>query len=164
MASTPGYALSQEWPILSGSTVADKLAALNAMVVAGPNVDVSIQQVSGFLLLQGVYPTITAFAQGSTNGTQPHDGALSAAKSFVAWITMPDAPYVHFSQPAVAAAVTQLGNAMVAQETASPGSTGFTQAVLDGLLALGQTTMPWWQANGFSGPVTTQDVTNAGLT
>lgn len=165
MASTPGYALSQIWPSLvgQGASVDAKLAALNVLTVAGPNVDVSIQQVSGFLLLQGVFPTITAFAQGSPNGTQPHDGALSAAKSFVAWITMPDPPYVHFSQPAVAAAVTQLGNAMVAQETASPGSTGFTQAVLNGLLALGQTTIPWWQANGFSGPVTSADVANAGL-
>ena len=164
MTSTPGYALSQEWSSLSGSTVADKLASLNAMTVAGPNVDVSIQQVAGYLLLQGVYPTIATFAEGSPNNTQPHDGALSAAKSFMAWVTMPNPPDVHFSQSAVAAAVTQLGNAMVAQETASPGSTGFTQAVLDGLLALGQTTLPWWQANGFGGPVTSTDVANERLT
>lgn len=164
MASTPGYALSQEWPSLSGTTVADKLAALNAITVAGPNIDVTVQQVAGYLLLQGVYPTIAAFAQGSPNSTQPHDGALTAAKSFMAWFTMPNPPDVRMSQAAVVEEVTQMGNAMVAQEAASPGSTGFTQAILNGLLALGQTTISWGLANGFNGPVTEADVTNAGLT
>ena len=163
MPSTPSYALSLIWPSLSGS-LQDKLAQLNAMTVTGPGVDVSIQQVAGFLLLNGIYPTIDTFAGTTNNGTQPHDGALLAAKTFLAWIGLQNAPLVHMSQPAVVSAVTQMGNAMVAQEEAAPGSTGFTQAVLDGLLALGQTTQPWWQANGFSGPVTSGDAAAAGLT
>ena len=162
MSSTPSYSLSLIWPTLSGQA-ADKLAALNAMTVAGPGVDVSIQQVAGFMLLNGIYPTVTAFAASANNGTQPHDGALLAAKTFVAWMALQNAPPVHMSQPDVVAAVTQMGNAMVAQEVAAPGSTGFTQAILNGLLALGQTTMPWWQANGFSGPLTSADVAAAGL-
>jgi len=133
------------------------------MTVAGPNVDVSIQQVAGYLLLQGIYPTITAFAATSPNQTEPHDGALLAAKTFVAWIALPNPPPVHMSQSDVFAAVNQMGNAMMAQETASPGSTGFTQDVLNGLLALGQTVVPWWQANGFSGPVMAGDAIAAGL-
>src|SRR6185437_12185827 len=162
MASTPSYALALLWPSLSGST-SDKIAQVNAMTVAGPNADVSISQVAGFLLLRGIYPTIAAFAQGSTNGNATHDGALTAAKTFMAWIGLPGAPPVHMGQSDVYAAVTAMGNAMVAQETASPGSTGFTQAILDGLLALAQTTQPWWQANGFTGPVTALDAANAGL-
>jgi hypothetical protein len=133
------------------------------MTVAGPSIDISIQQVMGFLLLSGIYPTVAAFAGTANNNTQPHDGALQAAKTFMAWIELQNAPAVHMSQPSVVAAVTQMGNAMVAQETASPGSTGFTQAILDGLLALGQTTKPWWQANGFSGPVTGADAAAAGV-
>lgn len=162
MASTPSYALSQVWAGLTGTT-ADKIAQINAMMVAGPNVDVTIQQVAGFLLLQGIYPLLTQFATTSNNGNPTHDGALLAAKTFVAWIALPNAPNVHMGQPDVFAAVNQMGMAMVAQETASPGSTGFTQAVLTGLLALGQTSMPWWQANGFSGPVMASDVVAAGL-
>jgi hypothetical protein len=163
MSSTPSYALSQIWPSLNGTATADKLAALNAMTVAGPAVDVNIQQVMGFLLLSGIYPTIAAFASTANNNTQPHDGALQAAKTFMAWIELQNAPAVHMSQSSVVDAVTQMGNAMVAQETASPGSTGFTQAILNGLLALGQTTQPWWQANGFSGPVTSADAASAGV-
>ena len=162
MASTPSFALSNIWAGLSGSD-ASKLAQINAMMVAGPNVDISISVVAGYLLLRGIYPTIVAFAGGSPSGNQVHDAALVAAKTFVAWITLQGAPDVHMSQPDVFAAFNQLSAVMVAQETASPGSTGFTQADADGLLALAQTQIPWWQANGFDGPVTASDVANAGL-
>ena len=87
MASTPSYALSQLWPSLSGTT-SDKIAQVNAMTVAGPNVDIGISQVAGYLLLEGVYPTLVEFSTGSPNSTQPHDGALTAAKTFVAWIAL----------------------------------------------------------------------------
>ena len=159
MASTPSYALAQIWPSLA----APKLDTLNAMMVAGPNVDISISVVAGYLLLRGIYPTVVAFSAGSPLGEQPHDGALIAAKTFVAWITLQGAPDVHMSQPDVFAAFNQLSTVMVAQETAVPGSTGFTQAAADGLLALAQTQIPWWQANGFDGPVTASDVASAGL-
>jgi hypothetical protein len=162
VASSPGYALSQLWPTLTGST-ADKVAQVNAMTVAGPNVDVSIQQVSGFLLLQGIYPTVVSFAEGSPNGNPIHDGALTALKTFIAWIGIPNPPDVHFGDPTVAAQIAAFAAVVAAQETASPGSTGFTQAVHDGLLALGQTTQPWWQANGFYAPVTLADAANNGL-
>jgi hypothetical protein len=162
MTSSPSFALAQAWANLSGDT-ASKLAQINAMTVDGPNVDVDIQQVAGYLLLQGIYPTLTAFAAGSPNSNATHDAALTAAKSLVAWVGLQNAPPVHMSQPAVLAAVTSLGNAVVAQETAVPGSTGFTQAILNGLLALGQTTQFWWLANGFNGPVTMSDAIIAGL-
>ena len=133
------------------------------MSVAGPNVDISISQLAGYLLLEGVYPTLVAFSGGSPNSTQPHDGALTAAKTFVAWIALPGAPPVHMSDPTVFAAFNQLAAAIVAQETSSPGTTGCTQAVLNGVLALAQTTLPWWRANGFSSPLTVTDASNAGL-
>jgi hypothetical protein len=163
MASTPGYALSQLWPSLTGST-ADKISQVNAMTVEGSNVDISISQVAGYLLLKGVYPTLTSFASSTPTNSQPHDGALTAAKTFVAWIGLAGAPAVHMSDPGVFADFNALAAAIVAQETASPGSTGCTQGVLTGLLALAQTTQPWWQANGFSAPVTLVDASNNGLT
>jgi hypothetical protein len=163
VASSPGYALAQLWPSLTAGTTSAKIAQVNAMTVAGPNVDVAIPQVEGYLLLQGIYPTVTTFAAGSPNGNQVHDAALTALKTFVAWIALPNAPPVHFSDPTVSAQVTAMAGAVAAQEAATPGSTGFTQAVHDGLLALGQTKQPWWQANGFFGPVTLVDAANNGL-
>lgn len=158
------FALSQLWTTLAAGSTADKVAQVNATMVAGPNIDVAIPQVAGYLLLQGIYPTVVAFAAGSPNSDPVHDGALTALKTFVAWLALPDAPPVHFSDPVVMAEVTAMAQAVAAQEAASPGSTGFTQPVYQGLLALGQTTLPWWQANGFDGPVTLADVANGGLT
>jgi hypothetical protein len=99
MASSPGYALAQLWPSLNAGTTAAKIAQVNAMTVAGPNVDVGIPQVAGYLFLQGIYPTMTAFAAGSSTGNATHDAALTALKTFVAWISLPNAPPVHFSDP-----------------------------------------------------------------
>ena len=162
MPSSPGFALAQLWPSLTGTT-AQKIAQANAMTVAGPNVDVAIPQVAGYLLLQGIYPTVVAFAAGSPTGNQVHDAALLALKTFVAWLAIPNAPPVHFSDATVFAQVTALAGAVAAQEAATPGSTGFTTAVYNGLLALGQTTQPWWQANGFYAPLTLADAANNGL-
>src|SRR5262249_5910703 len=98
-----------------------------------------------------------------TNSNAAHDAALTAAQSFIAWLSLANAPPINFANPDVLQGVTNMGNAVVAQETATPGSTGFTQAVFEGLLGLAQTTQPWWQANGFSGPVMLSDVAAAGL-
>jgi len=163
MPSSPGYALAQLWPSLNGATTADKIAQVNAMTVAGPNVDVSISQVAGYLLLQGIYPTVVAFAASSPNNDAVHDGALTALKTFTAWLTIPNAPPVHMSDPTVFAQVSAMAGAVAAQEAATPGSTGFTSGVYNGLLALGQTKQPWWQANGFYAPVTLADAANNGL-
>jgi hypothetical protein len=147
------------WATLpSADTTAQKLAAVNAMTVAGPNVDVTTSQVVSVLLLAGAYPTLAAFAAGTTGAAS----ALSAAKTLMDWVTVPNAPLVQMSNPTVFAEVQQLGNAVVAQETASPGSTGFTQTVLNDLLALAATTVPWWQANGLTSAVSPSDLTAAG--
>ena len=47
-------ALKAQWATLTG-TVAEKLAAVNAATVTGPNVDVTVPQVVGYLLLNGAY-------------------------------------------------------------------------------------------------------------
>jgi hypothetical protein len=144
------------WPSLTGTT-AQKLATLNAMT-AGIRVDVTVPQVVGYLLLQGIFPTLQAFA----NGTTGQAAALQAAKTLMAWLSIPNAPNIQLSNPTVLATVQTMGNAIVAQETATPGSTGFTQTVLNGLIALSEETVPWWQANGFTLPITLNDLYAAG--
>jgi hypothetical protein len=154
-------ALVTKWATLTGTT-ADKLAAVNAATVAGPNVDVTVPQIVGYLLLHGAYLPVAAFAQGATTGDATHDAALAAAKTLMAAITVPNAPTLGMSDPSTYAIIKGMADAVLAQETASPGSTGFTQAVHDGLLALAATTTPWWQANGYGGPFNTNDLAAAG--
>jgi hypothetical protein len=157
-------ALVAAWATLpSGDTTAQKLAAMNAMTVAGPNVDVTPSQAVGALLLSGAYPALAAFAQTSApSGNATYAAALASAKTLIAWLTVPNAPNIGMSAPAIFAAVQGMGNAIVAQETAAPGSTGFTSVVLAGLMALAETTVPWWQANGYSSPFTASDLVAAG--
>lgn len=156
-------ALKAEWATLTG-TIAEKLAAVNAATVAGPNVDVTVPQIVGYLLLNGAYLPVSAFAQGATTGNATHDAALAAAKTLMAAITVPNAPTLRMSDPSTYAIIKGMADAVLAQETASPGSTGFTQAVHNGLLALAATTVPWWQANGYASPLNGHDLVAAGLT
>ena len=134
-------ALRSIWPTLSG-TVADKVATINAMTV--------------------VYPALASFAASAGNGNATHDAALGAAKVLMAWVTAPNAPRIKMSDPTVYATVSGMAAALVAQETAAPGSTGFTAPFSASLIGLSASTTPWWQANGLTGPVTEPDLANAG--
>ncbi len=131
---------------LSDGEIAEKL---NAMMVPGPAADVSAADVSAYLLLGGEFFTVEAFAAGAPTGDAAHDGALLAAKSLVAILSLPQPPAFQMSNPAVAAKVQAMVGALLAQETAVPNSTGMTQALHDGLLALAQPLVPWPQTIGF---------------
>ena len=150
-----------KWGTLSGTT-AQKLAAINALTVPGPSVDVSVSSVVGYLLLSGGYLPLAAFAQTAATGNTTHDTALAAAKTVMALMTIPNAPSFGMSNPGTFAAVKGMADAILAQETASPGSTGFTQAIHDGLLALCSTSTPWWQSAGYTGPFSQADLAAAG--
>lgn len=154
-------ALRSEWATLSGATAA-KLAALAALTAPGPNVDVTVPEIVGALLLSGAYLPLMAFAQGAANGDATHDAALAAAKTLAAIVTVPNAPTLKMSDPATCAAIEAMADAVLAEETAAPGSTGFTLSVRDGLMALAATTVPWWRANGYSSPVSQSDLDAAG--
>jgi hypothetical protein len=147
---------------LTGTTD-QKLAAINALGVAGPKADVPVSIVVGRLMLSGAYLTLAAFAKGATNGTQTHDDALTAAQMLMALITTPNAPAFATSDPADYATIKGMMDAVLAQEVAQPGSTGFTQAVHDGLLSLAETSIPWWQANGYTSPFNANDLAAAGV-
>lgn len=159
-------ALIAEWATLTGTT-AQKLAAVNALTVAGQNVDVDVSAVVGKLMLSGAYFPLLSFSQGPTNSNPTHDAALASAKSLMTLIAIPNAPRFQMSDPTTFATVKGMMDAILAEETATPGSTGFTQAVHDALLALCATVIPWWQAatgGNLSSPVSANDTASAGLT
>lgn len=155
-------ALIAKWATLGAGNTATKLATINAAVVAGVNIDVPISVVVGKLMLSGAYLSLAAFAAGSPNSNGTHDTALACAKMLFVLITAPNAPAFNMSDPATYTTVKGMMDAILAQETASPGSTGFTQAVHDALLALTGTTIPWWQANGYTSPFNANDLAAAG--
>lgn len=157
-------ALISKWATLpTGDATAQKLAAINAMTVPGPNVDVQPSAVKGKLLLMGAYFPLKAFAGSAVNSNTTHDNALGAAMSLIEMLDMPNAPLFAMSDPTTYATIKGMADAVLEQETATAGSTGFTQAVHDALLALAATTVPWWQANGYKHEITTGDVVVAGL-
>lgn len=154
-------ALRTEWATLSGST-ADKLAEINALTIPGPAQDVTVRSVVGMLLLNGAYLRASNFAKSTPTGDATHDAALVAMQTLMAWLTVPNAPDVQMSNPTTFGAVKAMGDAALAQELASPNSTGFTQPVHDALLALAATTIPWWQSAGYTSPINQNDLEAAG--
>lgn len=160
-------ALIAKWATLFGSTD-QKLVSVNAARAPWPRVDVSVSAVVGYLMLSGAYLPLSAFAQGAATGVAIHDNALTAAKMLTAMLTMPNAPAFNTSNATNYATIKGLMDAILAQETAAPGSTGFTQGVHDGLLALAETTVTWCKANGYpdaqngGGGITAIDLDSAG--
>jgi hypothetical protein len=154
-------ALIAKWATLTGTT-AEKLATINALTVAGPRSDTQVSSVLGSLMLGGAYLTLYSFAQGTFNGDAMHDQALGAAKLLMAITSNPNAPAFNMSNPDRYAQIAGMLGAIMAQEAAAPGTTGVTQTVHDGLLALCETTLPWWQANGYTSPFSENDLIAAG--
>ena len=160
-------ALIVRWATLTGTTD-QKLAAVNALTVAGPNVDVQIQNVVGTLMLSGAYLRLAAFAQTAPTGVTVHDTALGASMLLMSLLTSPNAPPFNMSNATNYAAISGMLGALLTQETVTAGSTGITQGVHDALLALSATTISWWQApvasngGGLTSPITAPDLILAG--
>ena len=154
-------ALAPKWAVITtanpGFTTAQKLAALNALMVAGPNADVPVPTVVALLEGQGVYATFFAYcahaiATLEAGGTLT--GAQQAAANWAAFIATPGISSVQTSVPAVYSMVSTMMSAI-----ASDSASGLTGAIVSSLLALAATQIPWWQANGFSGPITSAYLT-----
>lgn len=146
-------ALINEWATLpSGDTTAQKLAAINAMTVAGPNQDVSISSVVAYLGLNGKLPGLIKYAE-----SPPATAAGVAGASLVALFNMPNAPGFQTSNSTVYGTLSTMLNAL-----AGDSNSGITSTDVTNLLALASTTIPWWQSNGYSSSFTQADLDAAG--
>jgi hypothetical protein len=155
-------ALVAKWATLTGTTQ-QKLDVLNGTMVAGPTVDVTVPQVVGYLLLNQSYLPLQSFALTTApGGNATYAAALVAAKTLIEWLTVANAPTMQMSNAAVAQTVAGMAGLLLAQETAAPGSTGFTSAVFNGLLALAATQIPWWFSSGYTSPISAGDLAAAG--
>lgn len=134
-------ALIAFWPSVTGDSTAVKLAALNAMTAAGPDQKVLIVDATNYLRINGVWLGIKAAA-----GTVP---AAAAAVDIVQDLRQDT---LDFSLPII----PYLVGALVTAEL-------ITQDQADGLTALKNTIVPWWQANGYPREFDLGDIAAAGL-
>lgn len=153
-------ALIAKWPSISGSTTQEKLDAINALTVAGPNVNVQPSQVVRYLALNLKLATIMKYA-----ASPPSTLAGTCATELVALLNIgQNAPPFYTSDPADYAALQGMLNAL-----AGDAASGITSDDVAALLALASTTMPWWQASvangggGLDQPVGLGYLVNAGL-
>lgn len=141
-------ALIAKWGTLSGTTAA-KLAAINALTVAGPSQDVAPSAIVAYLALNLRLATLLKYA-----ANPPATEAGAAAAELAAILQMgSNAPIFASSQAAVLVAVTGMLNAIAADE-----SSGLMSTDAVNLIALASTALPWWQANGYTSPFTQADL------
>lgn len=147
-------ALKQQWATLpSTDTTAQKLAAMNALTVAGPNVDVPISSAVGYLGLNAKLATLMKYA-----ANPPATAAGIAGAELVAVMNCPNAPAFGTSNPTTYATLQEMLNLL-----AGDAASGITSTDVTNLLGLAATTIPWWRANGYPRPVDMGDVQAAGL-
>jgi hypothetical protein len=132
-------ALAALWATLTGTT-AQKLAAANAMTVAGPSQSVPVLQVMTYLRTNNLWLPIKAAAATS-----------SGAAAALDYNSDPRVQNIDVTLPIVQAMLADL---------VSHGL--LTQAQSDAIVAMSATTIPWWQANGYTSPFTLDDLAAAG--
>ena len=147
-------ALVARWATLAG-TAAQKLAAINAETVAGPNADVAVSAVVATLALSGKLAGLQTYAQSPPANAVAQ--AVTAARELVALMSSPNAPAFRMSDPSVYTTVQGFLSALVADV-----ATGITADNQSALLALAATTIPWWTANGYASPISQGDLDAAG--
>lgn len=146
-------ALKTVWASLSGPTYA-KLAALEAIKVAGPPRDVSLQDVENYLCTDGKIATMRDFVHTPPVDADPR--ALIAANYLVALIQNGTPMLITSDATTLAQVMTFL-----AMMTLDP-RTGITADDASALLAMTASEVPWWQAHGFDGPINVKDLIAAG--
>lgn len=150
-------ALIAKWATLTGTTD-EKLAAVNALTLPGPNADVPVAAVEGYLSLAGVPTAMEDWIAANPAPSVPR----TACNELLRTIASPHVETFAMSQPATYAALQGMLQALEAVSLLTSGQ------VAD-LLAMAATTVPWWQASvaagggGLSGPVSETDLEPAGL-
>lgn len=148
-------AFAAQWATLTGTTD-QKLSSINALTVAGPLKDVPASSVIGYLALNAKLSGLLAYAASPPANSPP--AAVVVAKELSAMLNMPSFTTFYLSNPQVAAALQ-----LFLSTLASDPNTGLTAADSTALLALGNTTLPWWQSAGYQRAFDLGDVAAAGL-
>ena len=142
---------------LAGTTP-QKLALLNAWTVAGPPQDIPMASVVAYLALNGKLAGLQAYAASAASGATFLTQAQVAARELVALMSVPSITAFEMSNPAIYAGVSGFLTAL-----AGDSVSGITSADVSNLMAMSATAKPWWQAQGYGGPLNANDLDAAGL-
>lgn len=132
-------ALISKWNTLSGTTDI-KLSQINSLTVAGPDRLVPISEISDMLRSQGAWLPIKAAVTTSVGAAAAID--LNEDQRLVT---------IDINLPIVGQMLADLVSHSL-----------LTQVQADAIVALKNTTTPWWQVNGYTSPINNNDLLAAG--
>jgi hypothetical protein len=137
-------------------STSDKMLQLNGTIVPGPAMDVSRAAIKATLAGGG---TLVAMEHYITNpaATQP---ALRATNYILALIDFEASAVGDMLPTSVPGNLTMIER-FVPNLLADPAN-GMTVDMINQVMALITPPIPWWQANGFQGPVLVSDLITAG--
>ena len=147
--------LIDKWATLAGSTD-ERLAAINSEMVDGPKQAVEVSAVTGYLAAHLKLASLMAYADApSANAVSQ---AIASATNLVALFRLPQPPVFRTDIPEIYEIVDASLEALAADPL-----TGITQTDADALIALANTTINWWAANGYPEPINYVNLSQAGL-
>lgn len=150
-------ALAAVWATFPAAlSTSAKLTQLNSTTTPGPAQDVSRNAIKSILSGAGILATLQAYI-ASPSATQPALAATNYLLALITYEAQTIGDVLQTSNPSNLAMIEQL----VPNLLADPAN-GMTMAILDQIMALITPNVPWWQANGFSGPVLVSDLIAAG--
>ncbi len=150
-------ALAGVWATYPASmATSEKLTQLNSKMVAGPAQDVSRAAIKGILSGNGVLASLQAYVANPA-ATQPALAATNYLLALISYEAEAVGDVLATSIPANLAMIEQISPNLLADP-----ANGMTQSVHDQIMSLITPPIPWWKANGFSGPVLVNDLINAG--
>jgi hypothetical protein len=146
---TPDESLAALWPTLNG-TVDEKLTAVNALMVDGQTVDVSVSAVSGYLALHLKLAGLFAYADNPPSDA--NSAALVAAKNLAAVLRLANAPSFNTANTQTYS-VLEASLSMIASDPKS----GLTPDDVTALMKLAQTKLSWVRSVGYQQDMLSQD-------
>lgn len=150
-------ALQARWATFqTSSSTSDKMALLNGAIVPGPAKDVSRAAIKAILTGAGALATMQAYVV-SPSATQPALAATNYLLALVLFEADAVGDILQTSLPANLAMIEE-----VRPNLLTDPANGMTAAILDQIMALITPPVPWWRANGFSGPILVSDLIAAG--
>jgi hypothetical protein len=152
------HAWHRSWArVLWAAPARARMAALNAESLPGPDRDVLAAETASLIAAHGAQLKLRVLAGGQFTGDATHDHAVAAARLLTRAIDE-RGTVIPAGDAGIAAGMIECLDALVAQDAADAGSTGFTSELRDAIVGLAKTTIPWWKSAGYSSPVSSGDL------
>lgn len=145
-------ALSAAWTGLAGNTTVKKLQAINVLTASGQASDLPLSIIVDFIRNSGKLAGISSFANNPP--ATPDATALLAANYLLVLLSGGAGSTIP------AASIAPL--LAILDAISADARTGVTAGNVTAFNNICMPSIPWWQAHGFSGPITLFDLIAAG--